>query len=78
MRIQVAHICDPRLPALNTQFPVFLPSALLSLVSKRSANLLLLSQRNRVTIPVGNLKGRSSTKEELDNLQGTLVLIGRM
>jgi PadR family transcriptional regulator, regulatory protein PadR len=38
-------------------------------------NFLLLSKRNRATLPVGNLKGGPSMKEKPDVLQGTLALM---
>jgi len=42
---------------------------------KKTQSVLLLSKRNRVIIPVGNLKGEPTMKEKPDVLQGTLALM---
>jgi PadR family transcriptional regulator PadR len=42
---------------------------------KKVRNLLLLSQRKHVIIPVGNLKVKLPMKEKSDVLQGTLALM---
>jgi transcriptional regulator len=42
---------------------------------KKVKNLLLLSKKERVIIPVGNLKVHSPMKEKPDVLQGTLALM---
>jgi PadR family transcriptional regulator len=44
-------------------------------VERKTQNFLLLSQRNRAIIPVGNLKVESAMKERPDVLQGTLALM---
>jgi transcriptional regulator len=42
---------------------------------KKGRIFLLVSKRNHVIIPVGNLKGDSQMKEKPDVLQGTLALM---